>query len=166
MRRRVRSLAPWGRIESGERRGDGVETGMVAKALNVDPLSNVLCRVWILAMGLLLAACVPIPRRHYFSPTLRGVVTRGGGPVEGAELQLIGEFTGKKATTSTNGLGRFEIGPLRGWDAATWLLGDPLYGYTLSIRISGSEYPGLAVFRVGYSPTELEITCDLGKAAI
>jgi len=117
-------------------------------------------------LALLLAACVPIPRRHYFAPALRGMVTCGGAPVEGAELQLVGDFTKNKAITSTDRLGQFAIGPLRTWDAATWLLGDPLYGYTLSIRISGSEYPGLAVGRVGYAPTELEITCDLATAVI
>jgi hypothetical protein len=122
--------------------------------------------VGIVAITLLLSACIPVPRRHYFAPIISGTVTEAGAPVEGAELYLSGEFTKKTGTVSTDSAGRFKIGPLRTWEASTWLLGDPLYGYSLLIRIRGSEYQGLTVGRVGYSPTELEITCDLAKPAI
>ena len=120
-------------------------------------------RVWILAAALLLPACVPIPHRYYFAPTLRGIVTSAGVPVKGAELRLSGQFTKKVATISTDSAGHFEIGPLRTWEAVTWLFGDPMYGYSLSIRVSGSEYLGLDVGRIGYATPELEITCDLTK---
>jgi hypothetical protein len=120
----------------------------------------------IAAITLLLSACIPVPRRHYFAPTIRGTVTNAGTPLEGAELRLSGDFTKDTAIVSTDSAGRFKIGPLRTWEASTWLLGDPFYQYSVLIRISGSEYPGLTVGRSGYAPVELEITCDLAKPVI
>ena len=82
-------------------------------------------RVGILTAGLVLAACVPIPHRVYFAPTISGTVTSDGAPVEGADLHLSGNFTNKTATARTDSSGRFKIGPLRTWEATTGLLGDP-----------------------------------------
>jgi hypothetical protein len=82
-------------------------------------------RVGILAAALLLAACVPIPHRVYFAPTISGTITRAGAPVEGADLHLSGNFTKRTATASTDGAGHFKIGPLKTWEATTGLLGDP-----------------------------------------
>lgn len=81
-------------------------------------------------------------------------------------MHLSGNFTKKTATASTDSAGRFKIGPLRTWEATTWLLGEPGYAYSLSIRFSGAEYKGRTVGRLGYAPTELKITCDLAKPAI
>lgn len=129
-------------------------------------MQNLARRVGTLNAALLLTACVPIPHRVYFAPTISGTVTRAGSPVEGADLHLSGNFTKKAATASTDSAGRFKICPLRTWEATTGLLGDPGYAYSLSIRFSGSEYTGLTVGRLGYSPTDLKLTCDLAKPAI
>lgn len=123
-------------------------------------------RVGILTAGLLLAGCVPVPHRVYFAPSISGTVTSDGTPVEGADLHLSGNFTKRTASARTDSSGRFKIGPLRTWEAITGLLGDPGYAYSLSIRVSGAEYTGLTVERLGYAPTELKITCDLAKPAI
>jgi hypothetical protein len=99
-------------------------------------------------------------------PLMRGLfvvatVAIGGLPVEGAELVLSDGH--ETATTSTDSAGHFNIGPLRTYEATTWLIGDPLYGYSLDIRVADSQYQGLTAFRSGYAPAELEVTCDISK---
>jgi hypothetical protein len=122
--------------------------------------------VIVVSIALLLSACIPVPRWHYFAPTIRGIVTNAGAPVEGAEVHLAGHYTDGTVTVSTDGAGRFKIGPLRTWESSTWLVGEPFYGYSLLIRTPGSEYPGLTVNHVGHAPVELEIACDLAKRAL
>jgi hypothetical protein len=48
-------------------------------------------------------------------------VAIGGLPVEGAELVLSDGH--KTATASTDSAGHFNIGPLRTYEATTWLIG-------------------------------------------
>jgi hypothetical protein len=117
----------------------------------------------VLALGMALSACVPIPRREYFAPTVSGTVVSAGVPVQKAELHLSSPFTHKTAVVSTDSNGRFNVGPLRVWRLSTFLLGDPLYEYSLLIRTASMEYPSLAEAGVGYAPPRLKIACDLSK---
>jgi len=120
--------------------------------------------LFVLVVGLTLPACVPIPRREYFAPTVSGTVVSAGVPVQNAELHLSSPFTHKTAVVSTDSNGRFNVGPLRVWRLSTFLLGDPLYEYSLLIRTASTEYPGLSEAGVGYSTPELKIACDLSKS--
>lgn len=115
----------------------------------------------VIVTTLLLSACIPVSHWHYFAPRVTGTVTIGGLPVAGAELVLSDGH--KTATASTDSAGHFNIGPLRTYEVTTWLIGDPLYGYSLALRVAGSEYPGMTAFHSGYAPARLELTCDIAK---
>jgi hypothetical protein len=118
----------------------------------------------LLALGMALSACVPIPRREYFAPTVSGTVVSAGVLVQNAELHLSSPFTHKMAVVSTDSNGRFNVGPLRVWRLSTFLLGsDRLYKYSLLIRIASTEYPGVSAAGMGYAPPGLKILCDLSK---
>ena len=123
--------------------------------------SQLMRGLFVVAVALLLPACIPVSHWHYFAPKVTGTVAIGGLPVEGAELVLSDGH--KTATASTDSTGYFNIGPLRAREATTWLIGDPLYGYSLDIRVADSQYRGLTAFRAGYAPAELEVTCDISK---
>ena len=117
----------------------------------------------VLALGMALSACVPIPRREYFAPTVSGTVVSAGVPVQNAELHLSSPFTHKMSVVSTDSNGRFNVGPLRVWKLSTFLLGDRLYKYSLVIRTGSTEYPGVSAAGMGYAPPGLKILCDLSK---
>jgi hypothetical protein len=120
-------------------------------------------RLSVLALTLTLTACLPIPNRQYFAPTVSGVVVIDGAPVQNAKLRLSSPFTHKTAEVSTDSTGQFTVGPLRMWRLSTSLLGDPLYQYSLDVTSSNTAYPGLTEGQVGYPPTGLSVFCDLSK---
>jgi len=43
------------------------------------------------------------------------------------------------------------------------LLGDPLYGYTVTITNAENQYEGFGEGYVGYAPEQLTVVCDLSK---
>jgi hypothetical protein len=94
---------------------------------------------------------------------VHGTVVDAGVAVQNAELYLSNPLTHKTAMVHTDGNGRFAVGPLRMWRRSMWLLGDPLYAYSLSIRTAAREYPGVSAAGVGFAPKEIGIRCDLSK---
>ena len=111
----------------------------------------------------ILVACVPYPNRHYFAPTIIGVVRNGDNPVPNAEVRLSGEFTDKDSITVTDSNGRFKIGPLTEMRLSVVLIGDPLYGYSLHIKLGDKEYTGISENLIGYSLKDIVVACDLSK---
>ena len=115
----------------------------------------------IVVASLLVAACVPVPHHHYFAPQVTGFVLNGGVPVANAEIVLTGRYTNHTATMRSDGQGHFKIGPLAELEFAQWLMGDPLFGYSLNFTVDNQTYLGLSESSVGYVPTKIEVKCDL-----
>jgi len=117
-----------------------------------------------LLIAFALTACAPIPNRRTFAPAVAGTVVRGGVPVANAEVLLTTRFSDAAATVRTDADGRFRLGPLSEMRVMKTLLGDPLYEYTLKIRVAGEEeHLGLAGHGMGNASKELTVTCDLSK---
>jgi len=111
-----------------------------------------------------LSACAPIPNVHYFAPGIEGVVTRGADPVPGAEITVFGAFTKDTQTSLTGDDGRFHTDSVKEWRLIAKLFGDPIYAYTVEIRINGVKYNGYSFgLGIGYAPEKLQLSCDLTK---
>jgi hypothetical protein len=102
-----------------------------------------------------------VPHHHYFAPPITGSVFSGGVPLANAEIVLTGRFTNHIATTRSDGQGHFKIGPLTVVEFVQWLMGDPLFGYSLNFTVDNQTYLGPSESSVGYVPTKIEVNCDL-----
>jgi hypothetical protein len=114
-----------------------------------------------LALALLLAGCVPFPNYHYFAPAISGVVTRDGAPVEGARVNVWGAFATRSQVVVTGADGRFSAEPIRELRFAAWIVGDPLYAYSVEITAANEKYPGYSMSAVGNPSAAIELACDL-----
>jgi hypothetical protein len=124
----------------------------------------VIMKIELIVLMVALTACVPIPNRHYFAPEVSGVIVRNNVPAANAEVRLASKFSETAATVRTDVDGKFKLGPLTEMRFTRTVLGDPLYEFILSIKVTGEEeYRGLAVHGVGYAPEQLQVTCDLDK---
>ena len=110
-----------------------------------------------------LSGCVPIPNLHYFAPAVSGVVMRGDVPVAGAEVFVSGAFSKEVRVGSTDREGRFSTESIRELRLTAFILGDPLYGYTVKIVDGGETYDGFAWMAVGDGPKEVKMVCDLSR---
>ena len=110
-----------------------------------------------------LAGCMPWPHFHYRAPAVEGVVTNNGVPVQNAEINVSAEFSEEQQKSVTDSNGRFSTKPIRELMFFAPLLGDPLYGYTVTIINAENQYEGLGEGYVGYAPEQLTVVCDLSK---
>ncbi len=115
--------------------------------------------------SLLCSGCMPWPHRHYFAPEAEGVVLREGVPVVGAKVSLTAALVKEKSEGVTDNTGRFHLAALKEWEFIAYLLGDPLYGYTLHIQAQDADYEGYSEYLVGYAPSRVGFTCDLSHPA-
>lgn len=110
-----------------------------------------------------LSACVPFPHEHCYAPALDGVLTKGGQPVSNAKIRVTAEFSDKHEEATTDDQGAFHTGAIQGFEFWASLIGDPLFGYTVSITEAGHNYPGLTDISVGYAPEKVTLVCELSK---
>jgi hypothetical protein len=108
-----------------------------------------------------LSACVPFPHNQYYAPALEGVVTNGGQPISNTELRIKAKFSDKQQQATTDEHGAFHTQAIKEFVFFAWLIGDPLFGYTVTISGPGPGYTGFDEFSVGYAPKELKLVCDL-----
>ena len=110
-----------------------------------------------------LAGCMPWPHFHYRAPAVEGVVTNNGVPVQNAEINVSSQFSEEQQKGVTDSNGRFSTKPIREFMFFASLLGDPLYGYTVTITNAANQYEGFGEGHVGYAPEQLMVVCDLSK---
>jgi hypothetical protein len=115
----------------------------------------------IVAASFLVVACVPAPHYHFFAPRVAGVVLDGGAPVADAEIVLTGKFTNRIAMVRSDGDGHFQVGPLSELVFIQWLIGDPLFGYSINITLGNQTYVGLSESSLGFAPPNIQVSCDL-----
>lgn len=109
---------------------------------------------------------MPIPDRRRFAPEVAGVVVRAGVPVADAEVTLSSAFA-KPETSRTDASGRFRLGPLTRLFLTRSVLGDPLYKYSLAIKVAGeAELLGYLDSGIGDAPAALQAACDLNRPAL
>jgi hypothetical protein len=118
----------------------------------------------IILMTSTLAGCMPWPHFHYRAPAVEGIVTNNGIPVKNAEINVSAEFSEEQRKSVTDSNGRFSTKPIREFMFFASLLGDPLYGYTITITNVENQYDGLEEGHVGYAPDQLTVVCDLSKS--
>ena len=106
---------------------------------------------------------MPFPHLHYRAPAVAGVITEHGKPAAGASVRVSGQFSAEVSAAVSDQEGRFVTKPIREVLLTASLLGDPMYGYTVSIIMGGKEYVGYSDAYVGYAPKEIQLVCDLGK---
>lgn len=112
---------------------------------------------------LLLSGCVPFPNIKYRAPAVTGLIHEGGKPAAGVTVRVSGEFSSEVRVTVSDKDGRFATKPIRELFLTATLLGDPLYGYKVSIVADGKEYVGYFAGGVGYASQEVQLVCDLTK---
>ena len=87
----------------------------------------------------LLSGCVPFPHLHYRAPAVAGVITEYGKTAAGASVCVSGQFSAAVSAAVSDQEGRFVTKPIREVLLTASLLGDPMYGYTVSIIMGGKE---------------------------
>ena len=117
-------------------------------------------RLGIFLIASALAGCMPWPHFHYRAPAVEGVVTNNGVPVQNAEINVSAEFSEEQQKGVTDSNGRFSTKPIREFMFFASLLGDPLYGYTVTIINAENQYEGFGGGYVGYAPEQLTVVCD------
>jgi len=95
-----------------------------------------------LAAATCISGCVPIPNVRYYAPAVTGVVTQAGIPVENAEVVVSSGFAGEATKGTTLPNGHFAAEPIRKFFFTALAIGDPLYGYSVQIRVAGKTYDG------------------------
>ena len=120
-------------------------------------------RLGIILIASALAGCMPWPHFHYLAPAVEGVVTNNGVPVQNAEINVSAEFSEEQQKGVTDSNGRFSTKPIREFMFFASLLGDPLYGYTVTITNAENQYEGFGEGHVGYAPEQLTVVCNLSK---
>lgn len=68
-----------------------------------------------------------------------------------------------KGTTRPNG--HFAADPIRKFFFTALAIGDPLYGYSVQIRVAGKTYDGYSSSGIGDSPKTIELKCDFAQPA-
>ena len=76
---------------------------------------------------------------------------------------MSAQFSDQQQTAVTDSSGRFRTKPIKELQFFASLLGDPLFGYNVSIVQASQEYRGFGEAYVGYSPKELKVTCNLSE---
>lgn len=109
------------------------------------------------------AGCMPWPHSHYRAPAVEGVIMNNGAPVQDAEIRVSAQFSDEQQKGITDSNGRFKTKPIREFMFFASLLGDPLYGYSVTITQAESTYEGFGEADVGYASRELNVACDLSK---
>lgn len=117
----------------------------------------------IILIASVLAGCMPWPHFHYLAPAVEGVVTNNGVPVPNTEINVSAQFSEEQQKGVTDSNGRFSTKPIREFMFFASLLGDPLYGYTVTITNAANQYEGFGEGHVGYAPEQLMVVCDLSK---
>lgn len=121
-----------------------------------------------LALILIVTSCIPFPHIYRTAPKVDGVVLNNGEPVRNTVLHLNSR-TGLcnsegSIKTVTDENGRFSFGPIWNFGLITFFIGDPIYGWSLSVDRDSKEVPiaqegGLGILRGGTR----KIICRLDK---
>ena len=116
----------------------------------------------LIACGI--TGCMPWPHYRYYAPAVEGVVMSNGQPVSNADVKVVAQFSEEQRAAVTDSNGRFHTKPIKELQFFASLLGDPLFGYKVSIAHAAQQYEGFGEAHVGYPPKELQVTCDLSRA--
>ena len=89
-----------------------------------------------------------------------------GLPVAGADIYVVAkasgeEMTGRIATTGADG--RFSHPGVTVKRQVLWVLGDPIYDWTLRIHHADTWHGGYSDGRIGRPPRTVELACDLKR---
>lgn len=113
-----------------------------------------------------LSGCLPVPNDQQVLPALQGRVLANGLPVAGADIHVVAkasgeEMTGRAATTDADG--RFSHPGMTVKRRVLWVLGDPIYDWTLRIHHADTWHSGYSDGRVGHPSRRVELACDLKR---
>ena len=108
-----------------------------------------------------LSACVPVPNVRYYAPAVTGKVMANGLAVRNAEVIVTSQFAEEVRKVATDSEGHFSTEAIKKLFFTATLIGDPLYGYTITIVVADQKYEGLSEAYVGHPPKQLDIQCDL-----
>jgi hypothetical protein len=105
---------------------------------------------------LVLGACAPIPHTSEVAPQISGLVhdAQTGSPVAGAEVLYT--FADYHDRTTTDGSGRFTIGPLLQWHSLVYI-GSPGHYPSPAWLENGLTAPRLKVTADGYQPATVSV---------
>ncbi|MBI5595299.1 MAG: hypothetical protein HY928_04335 [Elusimicrobia bacterium] len=123
--------------------------------------------ITVLGVVLALNACVPFPNRRLCAPEVSGTLVRAGVPVSGAEVLLSAVFTEDTAAVLSDGAGKFKLGPLSKLHLTKSVLGDPLYRFSLRVKVpGGGESLAFEGSALGAPPGPLVLYCDLERVGV
>jgi hypothetical protein len=127
---------------------------------------SVLMALLTALLGTLATACLPAPRWETETPLFTGIVVRGDSPVAGATVLLNTEFHDSGCANpleraTTDDVGRFELPAVTQFRAIGWLIGDPLFDWSICIVADGARFPGHFDGDLGLLRSRIPLRCDL-----
>jgi hypothetical protein len=117
-------------------------------------------------LGVIGVGCLPAPRWETETPLFTGIVVRGDKPVAGATVLLNTEFHDSGCANpleraTTDDVGRFELPAVTRFRAVGWLIGDPLFDWSICIAADGAQFPGHFGGDMGNLRSRVPLRCDL-----
>lgn len=112
-------------------------------------------------LAIFISGCLPMPHYESYSPTISGIVTQNGIPVENAQISISSRSIEDTQTTITDSTGHFLLIPIKEFSIFAILIGDPIYDYSMQIIVDNKKYEAYSDGGTGGPPNTLQLNCDL-----
>lgn len=127
-----------------------------------NPRRRLVCFSFLAATAL--SGCLPVPNQQQVLPAIHGRVLSAGVPVRGVHIHIIARASGEELTeriATTGADGSFAHPGVTVKRHILWLMGDPIYDWTLYMHHADVWYNGYPDGRIGHPAHTVTLACDL-----